>query len=62
MSCRIELRPDEHAIAELNMKAGNFKMSLCGLDVRLIRVWSERAAPHPEKITYWAEISRINVP
>lgn len=59
MSCRIELTEVEHEMADLNMKAGNFTMKLCGLEVRLIGVYVERKMPQPEKITYWAEISRI---
>lgn len=59
MSCRIELTETEYQMADLNMKSGNFTMTLCGLEVRLIGTYTKREMPHPEKITYWAEISRI---
>tara|TARA_Y100000310_G_scaffold211266_1_gene212018 strand:+ start:1151 stop:1333 length:183 start_codon:yes stop_codon:yes gene_type:complete len=59
MSCRLELTETEYEIAELNMNAGNFMITLAGLELRLVRIWKERAVPHPEKITYWAEITRM---
>lgn len=59
MSCRIELTKTEYDIADLSMSGGDCTMQLCGLQVRLIRIWTERAMPHPHCVKYWAEISRI---
>lgn len=59
MSCHIELTKTEYGIADLNMASGDCVMELCGLRVRIIRIWTERAMPHPDRPKYWADISRI---
>ena len=59
MSCQIELTKSEYDVAELNLKAGQFTMVLCGLEIRVLRLWVERAVPHPDRPKYWADIVRV---
>ena len=58
MTCRIQLTDAEYEIAKLNLRSGNFKMRLCGIDIILLAVTEKTSTERSNQTTYWCEFRR----